>query len=538
MALKASGTPIASTNNMSAMLAAEKLAGGRISEAEEICRNLLKRDPMDVSAMCLLADIGMRLGALADAEKLLARCLELAPDYHLARGHLAQLFSKRHRFDEALVELDWIEKAGAETTPLKLLRAQIYVRIGRTEDALNLYREVERDGPASAPLQLSLGHTLKTLGRQDEAIAAYRKAAQLDACSGEAYWSLANLKTYRFDQNEISAMREAAKSENIGREDFLHLCFSLGKALEDAREYDEAFLHYRRGNAIRRRTVRYDADEHHRDMETLKAFFTPTRIAELQSKGGHPSREPILIVGLPRAGSTLIEQILASHSEVEGTQELPDLIAIARRLAGKKSADDPSHYPAVLSEMSGQELEALGQEYLDRTRVHRSGKPYFIDKMPNNFAHIGLLSAILPNATIIDARRNPMDCCFSGYKQLFAKGQNFTYALSDIGRYYRAYVELMRHWDAVLPGKVIRVFNEDVIAEPELQIRRLLDGIGLPFEQGCLEFHRNERAVRTASSEQVRRPINSSGVGRWRNFEHHLDPLKQALGDVLESYRI
>ncbi|TNE33064.1 MAG: sulfotransferase family protein [Alphaproteobacteria bacterium] len=531
-----SGASKTSSGRAEIQRAAALLADGKVGDAEAACRDLLKRDPLDVSAMCLLADIGLRLGALSDVENLLHRCLELAPDYHLARGHLAHFLFKRHRFDDALVELDRIDAAKAGNRALLLLRAQIYVRVGRTEEALEIYEQAEKDGLLSASLQMSLGHTYKTLGRQVEAIEAYRQAVRLNPAAGEAFWSLANLKTYRFSPEEISAMREVASDENVGREEFLHTCFSLGKALEDAGEYDEAFLHYQRGNAVRRRTVRYDAEVHRREMEALKEFFSPEQVKKLEG-AGNPACDPIFIVGLPRAGSTLIEQILASHSQVEGTQELPDLISIGRRLAAKDSPDNPSQYPQVLAQMSPSRLTALGAEYLERTRIHRTGAPYFIDKMPNNFAHIGLLHAILPNATVIDARRNPMDCCFSGYKQLFAKGQNFTYSLRDIGRYYRDYVELMRHWDSVLPSKVVRVFNEDMIADPEGQIRRLLDAMGLPFEQACLEFHKNDRAVRTASSEQVRQPINAKGVDRWRNFEPHLDMLKEALGPALTNYR-
>lgn len=526
----------ASSGQAEIQRAAALLADGKVGDAEAACRDLLKRDPLDVSAMCLLADIGLRLGALSDVENLLHRCLELAPDYHLARGHFAHFLFKRHRMDEALVELDRIDDANAGNKALHLLRAQIYVRVGRTREALEIYEQAEREGLQSASLQMSLGHTYKTLGRQAEAIKAYRQAVRLDPAAGEAYWSLANLKTYRFSSEEIAAMREVASDENVGREEFLHTCFSLGKALEDVGEYDEAFLHYQRGNAVRRRTVRYDADAHHQEMVALIEFFSPEQVKKVAG-AGNPARDPIFIVGLPRAGSTLIEQILASHSQVEGTQELPDLISIARRLAAKEGPDDPSQYPQVLARMSPRELSALGEEYLERTKIHRTGAPYFIDKMPNNFAHIGLINTILPNATVIDARRNPMDCCFSGYKQLFAKGQNFTYSLRDIGRYYRDYVDLMRHWDKVLPGKVIRVFNEDMIADPEGQIRRLLEAVGLPFEQACLEFHKNDRAVRTASSEQVREPINAKGVDRWRSFEPHLAMLKESLGPAFGGYR-
>jgi hypothetical protein len=295
-------------------------------------------------------------------------------------------------------------------------------------------------------------------------------------------------------------------------------------------------LHYRRGNAVRRRSVPYNADANHQDMQALQDFFTDEQITR-SAGSGNPDPAPIFILGLPRAGSTLIEQILASHSLVEGTQELPDIISMARRLAGNSKGDANTAYPDILAEMSPSQLRALGDEYLERTRVHRTGTPYFIDKMPNNFAHIGMIHLILPNATIIDARRNPMDCCFSNYKQLFAQGQNFTYSLSDIGRYYVDYLALMRHWDRVLPGRVIRIINEELIVDPEIQIRRLLDSCGLPFEQACLEFHKNNRAVRTASSEQVRQPVNASGVDRWRKFEPHLESLKRPLGSAMDEYR-
>jgi tetratricopeptide (TPR) repeat protein len=516
--------------------AAEHLVDGQIGEAETICRKALKRDPFNVDAMCLLGDIGIRMGMLADAENLLSRCLELAPDFHQARGHYANLLFKKQHYDAALFQLDLLAKALPAHHAHMVLRANIYIRVGRNDDALAVYRNVAAVQPDSVPLQMSLGHTLKTLGHQAEAIDAYRLAAHLDPSHGDAFWSLANLKTYRFDEADINAMRLAAQSEEIDRENFLHLCFALGKALEDRGDYDEAFSHYRRGNAVRRRSVPYNADVNHQEMQALQDFFTDEQITR-SAGSGNPDPAPIFILGLPRAGSTLIEQILASHSLVEGTQELPDIISMARRLAGNSKGDANTAYPDILAEMSPSQLRALGDEYLERTRVHRTGTPYFIDKMPNNFAHIGMIHLILPNATIIDARRNPMDCCFSNYKQLFAQGQNFTYSLSDIGRYYVDYLALMRHWDRVLPGRVIRIINEELIVDPEIQIRRLLDSCGLPFEQACLEFHKNNRAVRTASSEQVRQPVNASGVDRWRKFEPHLESLKLPLGSAMDEYR-
>ena len=516
--------------------AARFVESGALGKAEPICREVLQQDPLNVNAMCLLGDIGVRLGAFGDAEKLLRRCLELAPDFRQARGHLANALFKKQKYEAALEQLDLLEADDADNPGTLLLRANIYSQTGRYEEGLTYFRRLAQMRPDSARIHMSLGHTLKTVGAQEEAIAAYIKAAECEPTLGDAYWSLANLKTYRFSEDMIDQMLQAARSPSIGREDFFHLSFALGKAYEDRGEHEDAFTHYRRGNTVRRRLISYDADAKHDETQRHKAFFTREYFAAHQ-EGGSQSDEPIFIVGLPRAGSTLIEQILASHSQVDGTQELPDIIAIARRLSGKKKDTDPTNYPAILADLSPCDLTELGEEYLDRTRIHRGSAARFIDKMPNNFGHIGLIHQILPKAKIIDARRNPMDCCVSGYKQLFARGQNFTYSLSEVGRYYADYVDLMRHWDAVLPGKVLRVINEDLIAEPEANIRRILDFCDLPFEAQCLQFHKTERAVKTASSEQVRQPINSKGVGRWRNFESHLDPLKAVLGDLVDTYR-
>lgn len=516
--------------------AARFVESGALGKAEPICRDVLRHDPLNVNAMCLLADIGVRIGAFDDAEKLFRRCLELAPEFKQARGHLANTLFKKQKYQAALDELDKIDVDEPDNPGTLLLRANIYAQTGRYEDGLTYFRRIAKLRPDSARIQMSLGHTLKTIGAQSEAIAAYARAAECEPTLGDAYWSLANLKTYRFTDDMIERMESAAQSPSIGREDFFHLSFALGKAFEDRGRYDEAFTHYRRGNAVRRRLIAYDADEKHQETSRQKAFFSAEFLAERQGTGcSNP--DPIFIVGLPRAGSTLIEQILASHSQVDGTQELPDIIAIARRISGKKRDKDASDYPRVLADLSADQLRELGEEYIERTRIHRGSSPRFIDKMPNNFGHIGLIHMILPNAKIIDARRNPMDCCFSGYKQLFARGQNFTYSLEEIGRYYRDYVDLMRHWDAVLPGKVLRVINEDLIAQPEPQIRRILDYCDLPFEPQCLQFHKTDRAVKTASSEQVRQPINARGVGRWRHFEAHLQPLQDSLGKLVEDYR-
>jgi tetratricopeptide (TPR) repeat protein len=505
---------------------------GKFGKAEPICREFLKRHPSNVSAIRLLADIGIRLGRLADAEALLRRCLELAPGFHMARSNYANLLFKKLRYQPALEEIEKVIRAEPDNPSHWILKASILGRIGELESAIEIYEKVLADYPNQARCRLSQGHALKTVGRQEQAVVAYRKAIELRPSLGEAYWSLANLKTFQFDDDEIETMRRRVLSKGGKTEDYYHLYFSLGKALEDRGLYEEAFEAYRRGNLVRRETVRWDADAHHANMQELIGFFDSALFAEREGQGC-PSPAPILIVGLPRAGSTLLEQILASHSQVEGTMELPDIISIARRLSGKKKREEQSLYPRILGDMSPDQLRELGEEYLERTRVHRRGAPFFIDKMPNNFSHIGLIHLILPQARIIDARRQPLACCFSGFKQLFASGQNFTYSLEEIGRYYRDYVELMAHWDKVLPGRVLRMNYEAVVADIETQVRRLLDYCGLPFEASCVEFHKTQRAVRTASSEQVRQPIYDAAVEQWRNFEPWLGPLITALGPEL-----
>ena len=516
--------------------AASHMLAGAFGKAEPLCRVVLKRDPFDVNAMRLLAEIGIEVGRLEDAEALLARALELTPGFRLARFSYANVLGRRGKFQAALTELDALLEADPDQPGYLILKANTLVRIGDHEGAIAIYRNVLARAPATAGVQMSLGHSLKTVGLQDEAIAAYDAARRLRDDLGDAYWSLANLKTFLFSDDDLDTMRTVAGREATSREDYYHLAFALGKALEDRGKFEESFAWYRRGNAIKRRLVTYSADDNHSDVTRISKYFSKD-VFETRRNAGCKDRAPIFIVGLPRAGSTLLEQILASHSAVEGTQELPDIISIARRIADKKRTDDPSNYPSGLTQLSDADLTALGEEYIERTRIHRTGTPIFIDKMPNNFAHIGLIRLILPKATIIDARRHPLACCFSGYKQLFAKGQNFTYNLTDIGRYYADYVKLMRHWHDVLPGYVLHVQYEDMVADTEAQVRRLLDHCGLPFEDNCLRFYENKRAVKTASSEQVRQPIFTSGLDQWENFEPWLSPLKAALGETLVTYK-
>jgi tetratricopeptide (TPR) repeat protein len=518
-----------SAANLELIRAADALLANDPALAEQLCRGFLEREPRNVGAIRLLAEVGVRLGRFEEAEDLLAYCLELAPDFHLARHSLASLLIKQLRYREALTEIEKVLVAEPTRPTHLLLKATILAQIGETEAAIEIYDALSKRYPGQARLHLSRGNALKTFGNQAEAVTAYRTAISMQPGLGEAYWSLSNLKTFEFDDADIGEMRGRLERNVADPEDFIHLSFALGKALEDKAEFDESYRHYAHGNAARRRTVHWDADTHQAEIEGIRAFFGP-EFFESRRPSRNPLPTPIFIVGMPRAGSTLLEQILSSHSAVEGTMELPDIMAIARRLGGARGRDRAAGYPSALSTLTPVDLEALGSLYLERTAVLRSGAPYFIDKMPNNFAYIGLIHLMLPNAKILDARRHPMACCFSVFKQLFAHGQTFSYSLEEIGRYYRDYVALMSHWDSVLPGRVLRVDYEAVVANTEEQVRRVLDHCGLKFEQACLEFYRTERTVRTASSEQVRQPIYRSAVDQWRNYEAHLGPLKEALG--------
>jgi tetratricopeptide (TPR) repeat protein len=508
------------------------LRGGRLPQAERTVREVLKKSPGDVVAIRLLAEIGLNVGKVDESIGLYERCLELAPGFALARQNYVVALSRRQRFDEALAQVGQLLDAEPRNPNYRLLRGSLLVKKGEHRVALALYEEFLQEYPLQAGAHLNYGHTLKTVGRLDESIAAYRTSIALQPTTGEAYWSLANLKTFRFSDDEIRNM-QAELDEDGDPDDQSHLLFALGKAMEDRERFDESFAYYAKGNAIRGKRQPYSAKinvyDTARQIKALDAQFFAER------RGwGCPSPDPIFIIGLPRAGSTLLEQILASHSQVEGTTELPDIIAISRRLGRKSPANPASKYPEILASLTEDETARLGEGYLESTRVQRRDTPYFIDKMPNNFKHIGLIHLLLPNAKIIDARRHPMAGCFSCFKQLFARGQRFTYRLEDLGHYYRDYVRLMDHWDTVLPGRVLRVNYEDMVADSEKQIRRVLEYCGLAFEEGCLRFYETERAVRTPSSEQVRQPVYSHGLEQWRNFEAHLGPLKAALGPLAD----
>lgn len=532
-AIAASHVEVTSKLPAAVLNATGLLCDGDVLEAEMLIRPYLLQHPQDVEAMRLLARIALERDVVHDADVLLAAVVELAPDYKAARYDYARALMRRHKYGPALAQIEILLAAEPDNRLYRTTRATAYVGIGDHERALVLYQDLLPGAPQGADLHLSIAHTLKTLGRRDEAIEAYRAAATARPDFGDAYWSLANLKTYRFTDGEVEAMRTHEAAAGTAREDRYHLSFALGKALEDRGDFEQSFRCYERGNALRREESQYDPGFVERNTELQKQVCT-REFFESRRAVGCPSADPIFIVGLPRSGSTLIEQILASHSQVEGTMELSEIATYTVDLEGRNRDATNRRYPRVLAELAAEEFSRLGERYIADTRVYRGGKAFFIDKMPNNFRHIGLIHLMLPNARIIDARREPMACCFSNFKQLFASGQEFTYSLDDIARYYRTYVELMAHWDEALPGRILRVRHEDLVEDLEGNVRRILDYCGLAFEPACLEFHKTERHVRTASSEQVRRPINRDGIDQWRHYEPWLGPLRNALGPLAQ----
>lgn len=495
--------------------------------AEPLLRALLKDDPFDVRAIRLFAELAGRIGRYADAENLLRRAIELAPQFTPARANLALVLYRTNRAPEALEELAKVTADDPDNVGHANLQAAAYGRLGEFDEALSLYEQVLKQAPNQPRVWMSYGHMLKTVGRQGDGVGAYRQALALMPTLGEAWWSLANLKTVRFSDEDIAAMELALVREDLTPEDHWHLDFALGKAFEDRGDPEAAFRHYAAGNALRRRRMPYKAEDTTQNVDVAIATFTPALLAGLAGQGC-AAQDPIFVLGMPRAGSTLVEQILASHSQVEGTSELADIGFLARQIEG---------YPAAIASLPAGELHKLGEAYLSRTRVQRhTSRPLFIDKMPNNWLHVPFIHLILPNAKIIDARRHPLACCFSNFKQHFARGQGFSYSLEDMGRYYREYVRAMAHYDRVLPGVVHRVIYERMVEDTEAEVRALLDHCGLPFEEACLSFHKTERAVRTASSEQVRQPIFRDGTEAWKPFEQWLGPLKEVLGPVWSAY--
>ena len=505
---------------------------GRLAQAEQLCRQFLIRHPKQVEGMRLLAYIGVQTEVLDDAEVLLENAVRFEPDNDLARYDYMGVLYKRQKYAASFEQAERLIQKAPENIRHQTAYANQCVAIGRFDEAIEIYDRVIPQVTDPAMVHLLKAHALKTIDQSEQAITAYRAAYENKPGFGDAYWSLANLKTYRFTDLEVEAMLTSVAEPNLSPVDHVHLNFALGKHFEDAKKFEQAFSFYQRGNTLKQGQIGYDGELLSQRLN-LQTTVCDDVLFKQRKNSGCQAPDPIFIVGLPRSGSTLLEQILASHPQVDGTQELPNIAAFAFELDGRRRLQDAPQYPACLTSIPDSELAAMGQKYLDDTQIHRGQAPFFIDKMPNNFRHIGLIQLILPNAKIIDARRHPMACCFSGFKQLFASGQEFSYSLEDIGRYYQDYISLMNHWHRVLPGKILTVHHEAVVFDLEAQVRQLLAFCGLAFDPACLNFHQTERSVRTPSSEQVRQPIYQSGLEAWMGFEPWLAPLKDALGDAL-----
>jgi tetratricopeptide (TPR) repeat protein len=508
--------------------AALALDQGRIEDAERGLRQYLQTSPGNPNALRMLAEVAIRANCFADAEGLLGECLEIAPQFVAARYRLATLLFRMNKPHRALEEIEHLLAGDPDNFECLSLKGVVLARMGNYAQSLPLHERLLREHPGKQGIWLNYAAELKAAGRGKDSIAAYRAAIARFPHLVEAYWSLGNNKTFRFEPAELDAMRAELAQPELSETDRCLLHFTLGKAAEDAKDYAPSFDHYAKANAIRRAQTSYDADESTGLFARIRAVFTPEFLKERAGHGAQAA-DPIFIVGLPRSGSTLIEQILSSHSQVEATMELLNVPMIIDGFEGP--------YPEMLLDLDGDVFEALGEEYIEETRPFRNlGRAFFIDKMPENFRHIGLIHLMLPNARIIDARRHPLACGISNFRQDFESDYAFTYDLKSLGRYWRDYAELTAHWDRVLPGKVHRVFHETLISDPEAEIRRMLGYLGLPFEESCLRFYENDRPVLTASSEQVRQPIFKTQIEQWQNYEPWLGPLKQALGPALADY--
>ena len=516
------------------------LANNKVQDAERLAKHFLRDNKTHPEGMRLLAEVLTRKNILDEAQFLLETLVALQPKMIPARLQLFHVLMRRQRFHSAFdIAASLNKDAPTDTGEIKRAYAAAAFAVGNIEEAKDLYAQLAKNAPADHLIPISQGHIFNAIGERENAVAAFQRCISLKPAHGDSYWSLANTKSYRFDDDEIASMQKIEESDALSTLDRVQICFALGKALEDKNLFDDAFSYYDRGNSLKLPTTHYDPVQLRKRVQAQIDVCT-SELFESRQHVGVQNIDPIFIVGLPRAGSTLLEQILASHSQVDGTMELHNVLDLAKRLRGRDADQDGTpRYPAILGDLDNDLFAQFGTQFIDQTRIYRGSGQLFIDKMPNNFFHIGLIKLILPNAKIIDARRHPMACCFSGYKQLFGEGQEFSYGLSQIGEYYKEYVRLMAHWDAVLPGHVLRVNHEDVVADLETQVHRILDYCGLEFESACLEFHKTERTVRTPSAEQVRQPIYTSGLEQWKNFEHYLAPLKEALGsELLNEYQI
>jgi tetratricopeptide (TPR) repeat protein len=508
------------------------LAGSDYRAAEEIFREVLQKDPGHLTALAGLAAVAIRAGNTPDAQRLVRHARIRCAHHPLVRRAWGHALLTAERLTEAQTVFRDLLALEPENPQNWAALGSVYVRLLRQEEALSAYEEAARLNPLQAGFRLAIGHVNKTLGRRAHCEAAYRECLRLDPQYAEAYWSLADLKNYLFSEAELAAMQELLAAPGAGT-DQAQLHFAIARALEQRDRYAEAFSHYAAGNALRKRTSPFPMESFEAKCRRITAHFD-REFFRSRAAAGYADPAPIFVLGLPRSGSTLVEQILASHSQVEGTMELHNILAMVRELDHRQA--DKDGYPQTVGALAPEELTALGRRYVEETRAVRAGKPRFIDKMPNNFSHVGLIHAILPQATIIDVRRHPLDACLSNFKQYFAHGQSFSYDLQDLGRYYRCYLALMDHWDEVLPGRVLHLQYEQLIREPRQTVQRLLEHCGLPFEAATLSFHENPRPVRTASAEQVRQPLYSSGVGYWRRFARELEPLRASLGDCLARF--
>lgn len=499
---------------------------GRLYKAENLCRFFLQRNAHHPEGMRLLAMLGVKHHVLDDAEFLLESCLALHQNHHAARMDYVTVLQKRQKFSQAFEEAKQLLEIDTDNTNYRASYANQCVSVGRFDEAIDIYEQLLAEKPDNADLWLVKGHAEKTVGKRKEAEVSYQQSYRCRPEFGDSYWSLANLKTYRFSDTEIAQMKRAIEAESTLLVDRYHMCFALGKALEDAKDYALSFEYYAKGNELKLQELQYSKEKMSESLRLQRALVTSELIEKYKDAGCQDSA-PIFIVGLPRAGSTLIEQILASHSTIDGTFELPNILALAYRLNGRMHHGDEPKYPQNLWDISADKLLKFGEQFIEDTRIHRQNGLYFIDKMPNNFRHIGLIKLILPNAKIIDARRDPMACCFSGFKQLFAEGQEFTYGLENISQYYQDYVETMEHWQKVFPNQILKVQYENLVDDFENQVSKIFEYLEIPLETACLNFHETERSVRTASSEQVRQPIYRSGLAQWRRYEEYLTPLKQ-----------
>jgi len=505
---------------------------GRLGMAEAKCRAFLKENPTHTYAMSLLAEIANRLGYFDDAEFLLEKAVEFQPEDGDLRMKYALILRKKQKFAKTLEQVNILCDKYPDNLNYQGQKASEIMQNGDHEKAIVLLDDILRKNPNNFSTLTSKGHAQKTLGRTSEAIQSYKSAYKIMPDHGEAFFSLANLKTYSFTGSELDNMRKQVERVDLSLKDKAYFHFALAQGCETNGEYNEAFFHLERGNKIKNDQSQYSIEGMEKELQAQIDICDETFFNDLGS-GGYDKKDPIFILGLPRAGSTLIEQILASHSMVDGTLELPNILSIAQSLRGEDIYGKLGNYPKSMKSLSLEQREAFGVQYIEDTRMHRNEAPMFTDKMPNNFRHIGLIHLIMPNAKIIDARRYSLDCCFSMFKQLFAQGQEFTYGLAEAGSYYNSYVKLMDHWNSVLPDKVLTVNNEDVIEDLEGQVRRMLEFLELPYEEECISFHETDRLVRTASSEQVRKPINKEGMERWKPYSKHLKPLLDSLDKEL-----